>query len=85
MYIYLGNDLVIPENEIVGIFDIERVTTDRYMKELLNAWQKAGKIYYVTLDLPKSIVVSNDTAYICGVSVGTLKKRALRSEQVKLQ
>lgn len=76
MYLYLGSDVVIPKSEVVGIFDIERVTVDRYMKDYLNFCQKKGKIYYVSLDMPKSIIVSSDTVYISNVSTDTLKKRA---------
>lgn len=76
MYLYLGSDVVIPKSEVIGIFDIERVTVDRYMKDYLNFYQKKGKIYYVSLDMPKSIIVSRDTVYISNVSPDTLKKRA---------
>lgn len=77
MYIYLGSDVVVPEEEIVGIFDIEKVTVDRYMKDYLNFSQKNGRIYYVSLDMPKSIIVCRETVYISNVSCDTLKKRAL--------
>lgn len=77
MYIYLGSDVVVPEEEIVGIFDIERVTVDRYMKDYLNFSQKNGRIYYVSLDMPKSIIVCREMVYISNVSCDTLKKRAL--------
>lgn len=81
MYLYLGNDVVVEEKEILGVFDLERVTVDRYMKDFLNAWRKRGGIYYVTLDLPKSIVVCTDRTYVCGVSADTVKKRAHRTEK----
>ncbi len=80
MYIYLGSDVVVPEEEIVGIFDIEKVTVDRYMKDYLNFSQKNGRIYYVSLDMPKSIVVCRETVYISNVSCDTLKKRAVSSQ-----
>ncbi len=76
MYLYLGSDVVIDDKEILGIFDIEKVTVDRYMKDYLNYWQKKGRIYYVSLDMPKSIIVARDTVYISNVSCDTLKKRA---------
>lgn len=79
MYIYLGSDVVVPEEEIVGIFDIEKVTVDRYMKDYLNFSQKNGRIYYVSLDMPKSIIVCRETVYISNVSCDTLKKRAVSS------
>lgn len=77
MYIYLGSDVVVPEEEIVGIFDIERVTVDRYMKDYLSFSQKNGRIYYVSLDMPKSVIVCRETVYISNVSCDTLKKRSL--------
>lgn len=76
MYLYLGSDVVVDHKEILGIFDIEKVTVDRYMKDYLNYWQKKGRIYYVSLDMPKSIIVAGDTVYISNVSCDTLKKRA---------
>lgn len=75
MYLYLGSDVVVDEKEVLSILDIEKVTVDRYMKDYLNFWQKKGKIYYVSLDMPKSIIVCEDTVYITNVSCDTLKKR----------
>lgn len=76
MYLYLGSDVVVDDSDILGIFDIEKVTVDRYMKDYLNACQKSGKIYYVSLDMPKSIIVCENTVYISNVSCDTLKKRS---------
>ena len=76
MYLHLGSDISVNIDELVGIFDIERITVDKYMKEYLTYCQKHGKIYYVSLDMPKSIVVCLDTVYITNVSCLTLKKRS---------
>ena len=74
-YVYLGNDVCVPTDSIIGIFDIERVTVEKYMNEYLTFCQKNGKIYYVSLDMPKSIVICSDIVYITNVSCSTLKKR----------
>lgn len=76
MYLYLGSDVVIKKDDVIGIFDIENVTVDRYMKDYLNFSQKNGNIYYVSLDMPKSIIVACDKVYISNVSSDTLKKRS---------
>ncbi len=78
MYLHLGSDVSVHTDEIIGIFDIEKVTVDKYMKDYLSYCQKQGKIYYVSLDMPKSIVVCDDTVYITNVSCLTLRKRAER-------
>lgn len=75
MFLHLGSDISVNVNEIIGIFDIEKVTVQSYMNEYLSYCQKNGKIYYVSLDMPKSIIVCSDTVYISNVSCLTLKKR----------
>ena len=75
MYLHLGSDISVHVDEVVGIFDIERVTVDKYMKDYLSYCQKHSKIYYVSLDMPKSIVICSDIVYITNVSCLTLKKR----------
>ena len=75
MYLHLGSDVSVNVNEMVGIFDIEKVTVQSYMNEYLSYCQKNSKIYYVSLDMPKSIVVCTDTVYISNVSCLTLRKR----------
>ena len=75
MYLHLGSDISVNVNEIIGIFDIEKVTVQSYMNEYLSYCQKNGKIYYVSLDMPKSIIVCKETVYISNVSCLTLKKR----------
>ena len=75
MYLHLGSDISVNVSEIIGIFDIEKVTVQSYMNEYLSYCQKNGKIYYVSLDMPKSIIVCKETVYISTVSCLTLKKR----------
>ena len=75
MYLHLGSDVSVHISDIIGIFDIEKVTVQKYMNDYLSYCQKNGKIYYVSLDMPKSIIVCSDTVYISNVSCLTLKKR----------
>lgn len=75
MYIHLGSDVTIPKKEVIAIFDIERVSVEKSVNDFLSYCQKNGKIYYVSLDMPKSFVVCADRVYVCNVAAGTLKKR----------
>ena len=84
MYLHLGNDVVVSETSVVGIFDIENTSISKYTKEYLAAAQKENKVIYVTDDLPKSFVVCRDgdktTVYICQVSPATMLKRVEANE-----
>ena len=80
MYIHLGNDVVVRESSIVGVFDIENTSISKYTREYLAAAQKNNNVIYVTDDLPKSFVVCRDgdktTVYVCQVAPATMLKRA---------
>ena len=80
MSIHLGNDVVVSESSILGVFDIENTSISKYTKEYLAAAQKNNSIVYVTDDLPKSFVVCREgdktTVYVCQVAPATLLKRA---------
>lgn len=84
MYIHLGNDVVVSESSVVGIFDIENTSISPATKEFFTAAQKNNRVVYVTDDLPKSFVVCKDgdgyTVYICQVSPATMLKRAQCNE-----
>ena len=75
MYIHLGSDVTVAENEIIGIFDIERTSVEKSVNEYLSRCQKSGSIYYVSLDMPKSFVVCTDCVYVTNVGSATLKQR----------
>lgn len=74
-YLHLGSDVSVHVNDVIGIFDIERVTVNKSVNEFLGICQKKGRIYYVSLDLPKSFVVESEKVYVTNVSSATLKKR----------
>ena len=84
LYIHLGNDVVVNESSIVGIFDIENTSISPATKDFLATAQKQNRIIYVTNDLPKSFVVCREddgfTVYVCQVAPATMLKRAELNE-----
>ena len=79
MYIHLGQETVVMQDDIVGIFDIENTTIGKATKELLERAEKEKRCVYATYDLPKSfvIVVKNgeEKIYISQLAAYTLQKR----------
>lgn len=80
MYIYLGSDTVLPEESIIGVFDMDKATTGKDTRNFLAAAQKAGEVVNVSEDLPKSFAVCEEKGkrkvYILQVAGGTVRKRA---------
>ncbi len=75
MYISLGNDVSIFKSDIIGVFDIEKTSVVKSVNDFLGYCQRNNKIYYVSLEMPKSFVVCKDMVYITNVSANTIRKR----------
>lgn len=85
MYLHLGDDVIIRNKDIIGIFDIENTSTGQITKDFLN--QNSKKIVSVNFDMPKSFIVTKyvnniDNIYISPISVATLKKRFLEFDKL---
>ncbi len=75
MYVFLGNDVSVPADDIIAVLDIEKTTVVKAVNDFLSNCQKKGKIYYVTLDMPKSFIICRNTVYVSPISTATIKKR----------
>ena len=57
MYLHLGKDTVIKDEDIIGIFDLDTATVSRHTRKYLNLAEKKGETVTVSYELPKSFVV----------------------------
>ncbi|MGN0604628.1 MAG: extracellular matrix regulator RemB [Oscillospiraceae bacterium] len=81
MYLHLGEDTVVCDKDIIGIFDIENTSVSKHTKEFLNAAGKGSRTFNVSYEMPKSFVICCDkkgkeTVYISQISASTLRKRS---------
>lgn len=79
MYLHLGQDTVILQSSILGIFDLENSTVSKTTRAYLSKAEKAGRVVNVSAELPKSFVVCSrgcgTVVYLCQLSPSTLLKR----------
>lgn len=80
MYIHLGNNVMLPTSEIIGIFDLENTSVSKRTRDFLNKAEKQGRVITVSYDLPRSFVIAgktleNSKVYISQISSQTLLKR----------
>ena len=79
MILHLGRDVAVPEDSIITVFDMDTATWSKHTRNYLSAAEKAGKVYVITEELPKSAVVCRENGdfvvYISQISSRTLLKR----------
>lgn len=79
MYLHLGQSVVVPYQDILGVFDMDNTTASHRTRAFLRACQQAGRVVDVSGDLPRSFVLCQGqgeaTVYLSQLSPATLLKR----------
>ncbi len=75
MYLFLGGNISVRSDDVIGIFDIEECSVSRITADYLNSCQKKGCVVNVSEDMPKSFIVTGNKTYISNVSHSTIVKR----------
>ena len=82
MCLHLGQDTVVKEKDVIGIFDLDTSTVSKSTRDFLTKAQKNNEVYTVSSELPKSFVVASakgkniQKIYISQLSSSTLQKRS---------
>ena len=76
MFIHLGENTVITDKKIIGVFDMDTSTVNKATRDYLSAAEKNKKVEYVNFDLPKSFIVTDGKIYISPINTSTINKRS---------
>ncbi len=81
MYLHLGQEVVVKEEEVVGIFDLDTSTVSKHTRKFLNLAEKEKRVINVSYELPKSFIIcskgkKDKKVYISQISSVTLNKRS---------
>lgn len=80
MYLHLGQNVVIKQKDIIGIFDLDNTTVSKSTRDFLTKAEKEKKVITVSYELPKSFILTqsgeeDSKIYVSQISVSTLFKR----------
>ena len=83
MYLHLGQSVLVPDGEILGIFDLDNASWAYRTREFLERAEREGRAVWLTGDLPRSFILAGrsggETAvYISPLSSATLAARGSR-------
>ena len=82
MYLHIGQNIVVPEADIIGVFDLDNTTSSRITKEFLSNAEKSGLVTNISDELQNSFVIcddepgSNMNIYLSQLSTQTLLRRS---------
>ena len=79
MYLHLGQSVVVPFRDIIGIFDLDTATSSRLTREFLQRAEREDELVDVSMDLPKSLILCRSElgalTYLSQLSAATLRGR----------
>ncbi len=80
MYLFLGSDTAVPEQSVIGVFDLDNTTVAKSTREFLARAEREKRVVTVAEDLPRSFCVTGDErgerVWLLSVNPATIKKRA---------
>jgi hypothetical protein len=79
MFLHLGENIVVPIKDIIGIFDMETATYNSDTTQFLRMAEEDGFVQRITKDKPKSFIVAEinkkSKVFLSPISSSTLGKR----------
>ncbi|HJB57111.1 MAG TPA: DUF370 domain-containing protein [Candidatus Flavonifractor intestinipullorum] len=80
MYLHLGQSVVVPFRDVIGIFDLDNTTSSHRTRAFLSRAEREGELVDVSMDVPKSFVLCRSElgtmVYLSQLSPATLLRRA---------
>ena len=71
MYLHMGQDFIVREQDVIGIFDIDTTSTDKRAREFLSRAEQEGAVVSMSNDIPKSFILTDfpyETVYLSPIS-----------------
>lgn len=82
MYLNIGDNVLVSERDIIGVFDLDITSQSHRTRQYLNRAEKSGEVVYTNIaEIPKSFVVcakkgnKRQTVYISTLNSRTVAKR----------
>ncbi len=83
MFLNIGKSVVIPEEEIIGIFDLDSSSQSRITRDFLSSSEKNGKIMNAAEDIPNSFLLVKEKKKQVYLAQSTSKTLAKRIDQMQ--
>ena len=80
-YLHIGQNVMLEDRRIIGIFDLDKTTESKITRIFLNKAEEEGVVLTAIEDIPKSFIVCDhpyhrQIVYISQLNSSTLAKRS---------
>ena len=77
MYLHIGGGVMLPDDGVVGVFDLDNTTAaSRDTRAFLSRAEREGRLENAADDLPKSFVVCREKTWLSQLAPATLLRRS---------
>ena len=85
MYVHIGQNQMLSQRRIIGIFDLDHTSYGKRTREYLSLAEKEGVVLDISGDLPRSFVLCDhpyhrQILYLSPLHAATLARRAEKEE-----
>lgn len=80
MYLFLGQNVVVPKTDVIGVFDLDNCTGSRITRDFLRRREAAGEVVDVSGELPRSFVLCQPP--VCSLADRQTVQQALYLSQL---
>lgn len=84
MYIHIGGEYQIPIRNIIAVFDFDELTneSDTYTLNLLAEMEEKFVLETVSQDIPRSLILTHNRAYLSPINPSTIENRLLNANRL---
>lgn len=83
MFVHIGGDISVISGSITAVISLETaVVSSKGISAFMNSRDDDNRLQYLTEEIPKSLIVTDDRTYVSSISSSVLLKRLTGSEIV---
>lgn len=83
MFVHIGGDISVISGSITAVISLETaVVSSKGISAFMNSQDDDNRLQYLTEEIPKSLIVTDDRTYVSSISSSVLLKRLTGSEIV---
>ena len=69
MFVHIGSDITVRSSSVIAVVNLEEVLpSQKDVYDFNNHENEINRLQYVTDDIPKTLVITDDRTYVCPLS-----------------